>query len=281
MRRSTKLIALGALGALAIPVPSHAVRLDASADIVKEVVVTAQVQKLGTTKKGTFSLTFREAQGVYFEKPPLDSQLDKFSLDPHIGGGIPSGGLPNFSGCMTLRIAGVVSQVNECSIYGDSASLEADPSLGTVSVSATMGASNDWRTSFSLNLEANDTPTQESISRTTEVRPTTKAGGGYELDAGEGIKREGILRGGIIYDQTPGVDAIVFIPGTESVTMRQYVRAGSAFDRQPVICGGGDNKGIVIGAANQYPDIDGDGGPDYIAVPAGCHPDDEIPDQLP
>lgn len=281
MHRGTKLIALAALGALAIPVPSRAVQVEASADMIKEVVLNAQVQSLGTSKKGTFELTFRQAQGVSFVKPPLGNQPDKFALDAHVGEGIPPAGLPRFSGCMTLKIAGVVNQPMECEIYGSSASLEAAPGLTAVSVGATMGGDRDWRTTFSLNIEARDTaPTQESVARTTDVRPTTKAGGGYDLETAEGIKRDAILRGGVIYDSTPGVNAIVFIPNTETVTVRQYVRAGSALDRQAVACGGGDNKGIPIGAPSLdvHPDLTGDGEGEYIAVPPGCHPDKELGD---
>lgn len=280
MRRGMRMIALSALGALAIPVPSQAVQVEVAADLVKEVVVTARVRHLTSGKTGMFTLTLREAQGVSVVKPPIGEQLDRVALNPHIGEGLPSAGLPHYSGCMTLRIVGVVNQPNRCHIYGSAASIEAEPALTRVGVAATMGAVNDWKTNVTLDLLASDTtPAQDDRAQTAEVRPTTKAGGGYLVDVAQGIKREAIIRGGIIFDETPGVGTIVFVRNTEDVTLHQYLAAHSELDRQPVVCGGGDSKGIAIGAGGEggvYPDLNDDGEPEYIAVPEGCHPDQEL-----
>jgi hypothetical protein len=297
MRQGKRLIALALMGAFAVPAPSQAVQVDAAADLVTELVVSAQVSHPSSGKKGTFSLVFSEAQGISASKPPIGSQLDDYAVDPHIGEGVPSGGLPKYRACMTLKVAGVVNHVNRCHVYGDSASIESDPLLALVSAGATLGPTTEFKTTFTLDLQARDSqPTQESVARDTEVRPTTKAGGGFLLKIGEGFRRSGVIVGGAIYDETPGATAMFFVPNSENVTMRQFVIAAGAFDRQPLACGGGNNQGIVIGAAGRNVDVfeqpgtqtplgnikpTGDGKEDRIGVPPGCHPDDEIPDVLP
>lgn len=292
MRRGMRLIALGVLGALAIPLPSHATQGKASADLVTEVVVSSRVQHLGSGTIGNFTLTLKKLQGVSFNKPPIGQRLDDYALDVHVGENLPSAGLPRFIGCMTLRISGVVTHTRRCHIFGGSASLDPEPALTAMAVGATMGPDNEYKTTIAMNLEAKDSaPAQETTARNVDPRATTKSGGGFLADSQEGIKRLGVIRGGIIIDETPDVNSIVFVTNSESVTMRQYVDVHASFSREALACGGGDNRGIVIGAAGVNPDIltndnedpdtlpqpgPGNDGPEYIAIPPGCHPDDEL-----
>lgn len=295
MRRGLRLIALSALGALAIPASSQAVQAEAGADLVKQVLLEARVKHLATGKVGTFKLDFQQRQGVSFVKKPIGSNLDDYDLDPHIGEGVPSGGLPNYVGCMTLVIKDVVNHQRRCVIFGNSASLEADPAMSKVALSATMGPDDEYKTSFSLNIKASSDPAQESVERKTEVRPTTRDGGGYLVDSAEGAKRAGVLVGGILFDETPKVNSITFVPTTEKVTVRQFVDVHSALIRRPLVCSQGDGSGIVVGALGQTVDVYSadnddpdslpqpgpDGKPDYIQVPPGCHPDDTLPPVVP
>lgn len=298
MRRGLRLIALAALGALAVPTASSAVQAEIAGDLVKQIVVTAKVKHLATGKVGTFSLNLQQRQGVSLVKPPIGTQLDDYDLDPHVGEGVPSGGLPKLVGCMNLSIPGVITHRNRCVIFGDSGTFDTDPLLSELALGVTMGPDNQYKTTITLNARATDEPpTQESVERVTELRPTTKNGGGYLIDAAEGFKRTGIIVGGILYDETPNVNTITLVPDTERVTLRQYVDVHNAFDRRSLVCSSDDpaDRGIFIGALgtgvdvlspdNDDPDNLPQPGPDqqndYLKLPPGCYPDDQTPDTLP
>ncbi len=290
MRRGTKLIALSALGALTIPVPGHAVQASASADFVREVVVTARVKHLSTGRTGPMTFTLRSSQGASFTKPPLRGQLDDYALEQHVGQGLPEAvsGLPKFTGCLDLRVTGVVNHVDRCQVYGSTASLEADPLLNEVSVSVTMGPGTEYKTSIVMGLAASGNPAHETKDDVVETNPTIKGPGGYHVLRSEFLVRPGVIVGGAIFDEAPGAGTFTFVPTTEKVTLREGIVVESEFIRLPLVCGEEGGRPIPIGAPNagvtvdqldqsgQQPKPGPDGNPDGIIVPPGCHPDDEI-----
>lgn len=295
MRRRNNLIALAALGALAIPVPSHAVEADITVQLIREVELTTQVRHMGTGKKGTLALQMRKAQGVRASKAPIYPKPDDASTATYLGEGVGGpAGLPEYSGCIDLKIVGVVTHNDWCGVVGSSATMDADPALATVGVAATFGPPDDYHTVVTLDLQStDDPPTHESIAQTTETRPTTKSGGGYEFDLAQGIRREGIIVNGILFDESPNVNAIAIIPNTESVVMREFVQFKHQFTRSSLICASNDpsDRGFIVGNTAVHPDVfspdnddpdnlpqpgpDGQS-PDYIKPPPGCYPDDQV-----
>lgn len=278
MRRGIKLAAVAVIAALLPVAGANADEAYARFELVREITISGQVKHLETGKTGTMSLVVRSRQGIDGRKIPTGSgDPGGIEYQPYVGLPNSTAGLARYDGCVTVIIAGITSEKNQCRMLD--AQITTDPAMNEATFVATIAENDDdWGISVTAKIEANSQPVVTDPGSTVTPKYVDRTGvctksvqeydaGLYvptgskdtldlvcltaRLDAlvGRQAERSGIVRIGNVFDERPMIGMMAMLPATFTASLRTRVELAGYVDRARVVC---------LSSA-------------YVVLPVGCY----------